>query len=149
LSLVIIRHNFWSSQFGKNSFFGFIRGRLSSLPRHGFVGSQNRLGFVGGCRACRDTKFQVWLSQAFKIGYIFSAKVLVNFISALGCRTCRDIGRVFLQRFWHVVFWFLLKIKVRAIILSVGCRVYRDIYGGGSGFQSASLAQKPANKACT
>jgi len=64
-------------------------------------------------------KFQVWLSQAFKIGYIFSAKVLVNFISALGCRTCRDIGRVFLQRFWHVVFWFLLKIKVRAIILSV------------------------------
>jgi hypothetical protein len=63
-------------------------------------------------------KFQVWLSQAFKIGYIFSAKVLVNFISALGCRACRDIGQVFLQRFWHVVFWFLLKIKVRAIILS-------------------------------
>jgi hypothetical protein len=43
-------------------------------------------------------------------------------------------------------FWFLLKNKVRAIILSVGCRACRDIYGGGSGFQSASLAQSLPTK---
>jgi hypothetical protein len=28
-------------------FFGFVRGRLSSLPRHDFVGSQNQRIFFG------------------------------------------------------------------------------------------------------
>jgi hypothetical protein len=77
----------------------------------GFVGSQNRLGFVGGCRACRDTKFQVWLNQVFKTRLISSAKVLVKFILALWSS--------FLAKILVCSFWFLLKSKVRAIILSV------------------------------
>jgi len=56
-------------------------------------------------------KFQVWLSQVFKIGLISSAKVLVNFILALWSS--------FLAKILACSFWFLLKIKVRAIIFSV------------------------------
>jgi hypothetical protein len=62
-------------------------------------------------------KFQVCLSQVLaqppvgKIGLISSAKVLVNFISVLWSS--------FLVKILACSFWFLPKIKVRAIILSV------------------------------
>ena len=83
--------------------------RLSNLPRHwrrlfssaiflvNFVGFLNRLGWLLSLSKHSFAKFQVWLNQVFKIGLISSAKVLVNFISALWLSFLgKDFGMCFL-----------------------------------------------------
>jgi hypothetical protein len=66
LSLVIIRRIFWSGQFGAGSFLRLclwlvvelVVEPAETLSRHGFVGSQNRLGFAGKVLGLVKSGFQ-------------------------------------------------------------------------------------------
>jgi hypothetical protein len=70
----------------------------------GFAGFLNRLNFVSKVSGLVKSGFQNWLGCRVYRDMISSEKIRANFILVLGCRACRDIGQVFLQRFWLVVF---------------------------------------------
>ncbi len=127
---LIVACNYLASLLVKSVWRRFFSSALFVV---GFAGFLNRLNFVSKVSGLVKSGFQNWLGCRVYRDMISSAKIRANFILVLWSS--------FLAKILARSFWFLLKIKVRAIIFSV---LWRWFW-----LSISKSCVKPSNKACT